>query len=120
VKTRIEYNRHFLLELFKNITGKKKTVDSLSRFIADPVLIKTFCLIEELFPLFELAADEITVEHNRLIVRARIIGQTQIFNTRIGIPFVLGCQVQGGKIINHWFLIDDLTLMQQIEQFKIQ
>lgn len=116
MKKKMDQNREYILELFSNISGKEKTGTSLSHYIFDPVLINTLCTLERYIPQFQLLPDEIMVENNRLIVQARAKGNLIESGEPIVIPFVMGCRIEGGKIINHWFLVDDLSLMEQIMQ----
>ncbi len=114
MKKKMEQNREYILEFFFSISGKEKTQRNLANFIIDPVLISTLCTVERYLPQFQLLPDEIMVENNRLIVQARAKGNLAATGEPVVIPFVMGCRIEGRKIINHWFLADDLTLMQQI------
>ncbi|KAA3639760.1 MAG: hypothetical protein DWQ02_03100 [Bacteroidetes bacterium] len=120
MKKKMEQNREYILDFFFNISGKEKTRRQLSAYIIDPVLINTLCTIEGYMPQFQLLPDEIMVENNRIIVQARAIGFLAETGKPIAIPFVLGCRIEGSKIINHWFLADELSLMQQITQLTGQ
>lgn len=113
-----DQNRHFLLNFFSAVSGHNKTKTELSRYIDDPILIKTLCLMEKHLPRFQLSVDEITAENNRVIVQARVKGILETTQKAIEILFVIGCRIENDKIVNHWFMADELSLMKQIDQLS--
>jgi predicted ester cyclase len=110
-------NRQFILRYYRAISGIQKDRELLQHFIADSHLIEHLLYFESLFPAFELIPDEITTEGERVIVQGRRKAcQTGYSATKktIEIPFAMGYQVKDDKIIGHWFITDQMELLEQL------
>ena len=114
-----EKNKVFFLDFIRNLNSHSKTESEISPFIDDPLLIRTMILLEETLPHFKILVDELTAEKNRLIVQARVKGHLPSNLENITISFVMGCQIQSNKIVHHWFMANELSLMQQIDQLSL-
>jgi predicted ester cyclase len=118
---RAEKNRRFILRFYKTLSGKVKSEKKLSKFTHDPQLISRLLFFEALFPTFQLIADEITCEENRVIVKARIKGKhtgtaeniPPTFRV-VEMPFVIGYRVEDDRIIDHWYITDQMELLEQL------
>jgi predicted ester cyclase len=117
-----EKNRQFILKFYQAVSGEAKTGATLHRFTSDPKLIEHVLFFESLFPKYELIADEITCEEDRVIVRARARGKHtgraegipptyRVVET----PFVIGYRVENEVIIDHWFIADQIELLEQLQ-----
>ena len=122
----VERNRQFILEYFNAISGVEKTKDLLTEFVDDILLIDQILFFERLVPQYELIVDEITAEENRVIVRARARGihageieGIPATGKTIEIPFAIGYHIKSYKIINHWFITDQMQLLDQLGMRKI-
>ncbi len=115
---RAENNKAFFLDFIRNLNSQSRTERDISQFIDDPLLIRTMILLEETLPDFQVLVDELTAEKNRLIVQARVKGRLPSNLKNITISFVMDCQIQHNKIIHHWFMANELSLMQQIDQLS--
>ncbi len=119
--TKSEKNRQFILEFYKAINGNKKTRTSLALFISDQKLTTHLLFLEQLFPKFRLIPEEITAEQDRVIVRAELTGKhtgelegippTQ---KNINTAFAIGYRIENNKIIDHWFITDQIELIKQL------
>ena len=114
-------NRRFILSYYLSISGMKKTEKLLSRYTSDPSLIEQVLFYEKLFPKYELIADEITCEKNRVIVRGRAMGKhtgeaegVPPTYRVVEMPFVIGYRVEDNKIIDHWLITDQMELLEQL------
>ena len=74
-----------------------------------------------MFPEYELFADEMIAEANQVTLRARMKGiHKGIFNgipptyREVEMPFAINYTIYKGKIIDHWLIADQVTLMQQL------
>lgn len=112
-------NKQFILEFFKDISGVEKTPALVGQFTTDSQLIECVALLDSAFPKHELFADEMMAEGNRVIVRARMMGRHDgefigILPTYrfINYPFAIGFEIENGKIVSHWFIADQMPLLE--------
>lgn len=68
-------NKEFIIEYFNALSGVDKTRQIISRYVDDEHLIEHILFFEGVFPRYELIADEITSEDNRLVVYGRFRGK---------------------------------------------
>lgn len=113
-----ESNKEFFLDFIRELNKERKREDKLGHYIDDPILLKTLVLLEENLPNFKIIIDELTSEKNRLIVQARVEGISFPNKDKVSIAFVMGCQIHGKKIVRHWFLADNISLMQKVNQLN--
>src|SRR5579859_689461 len=116
-----EENKQFVRRYLEAISGKPKTESVMRLFIAEDALIQHIQVGEEAFPLYYLDVDEIVAEGDLVSVRGKVRGTHQ--GPFMGIPasgkpvdfaIFITYKVQGGKIVDHWMLTDNMTLVQQI------
>jgi predicted ester cyclase len=114
-------NKQFILEYFNAISGVEKEIEILDKYIDDKELSEHIQFFDKIFPKYELIADEITAESNRVIVLARLKGQHE--GDFDGIPptyknvdfkFAIGYILNKKKIVDHWMIADQATLMAQL------
>lgn len=116
---RAEKNRQLILDFFQLISGAEKSKKLIGEFVKDPKLVETFTLLERHCPKCSLIVDELTVENNRIIIQARAKGKLAMTDKLIELPFVIGCRLAQEKIVNHWFMANELSLMKQIDELEI-
>ncbi|RYY10835.1 MAG: hypothetical protein EOO04_36255 [Chitinophagaceae bacterium] len=87
----------------------------------DEVLIEHIAFFDSAFPCYEIFADEMTAEGNRVVVRARFKGIHEgelngILPTgrKVDFPFVISYELENGKIVHHWLIADQMSLMEQL------
>ena len=117
----LDKNKDFVLEYFAAISGKDKTSDTLDKYMVDVVLRDHILFFETIFPKYELIADEITAESNRVVVLARFKGKHEgDFNgipatyKNVNFKFSIGYIMEKGLIVDHWMIADQATLMEQL------
>lgn len=122
---KIEQHRKFVLDFYKALNGKIKTNDVLAQFTSDPKLIEHLLSLEELLPKFKLIPEEITTEQNRVIVKAILSGipistnkDSEKYKKTIKTTFATGYTIKNKKIINHWFITDQMELFRQLQNRK--
>ena len=76
---------------------------------------------DTVFPKYEMFADEITAERNRVVVRIRVKGCHEgelngILPThrKVDFPSVISYEIENGKIVHHWLIADQMMLMEQL------
>lgn len=87
----------------------------------DPILIETITFFDGAFPKYEMTAEEMTSEGNRVVVRARMKGIHQgewegIMPTfrHVEFPVIVSYEIVDNKIVTHWLVADQMVLMEQL------
>lgn len=117
----IQKNKELVIEYFNAISGFRKTREVMEKYLADQHLIEHIEFFDSVFPAYEIFADEITAEGNRVVVRARVKGRHEgMLNgipptyKSVDFPFAIGYEIENNKIISHWLIADQMTLMEQL------
>lgn len=104
------------------LNAVKKERHHIEQFVADEVLVQHFLFFDNLFPGNDLLIDELTSEGNRVILRTRMRGRhermlNEIIHTHrlIEYPMVFGFEIERNKIIHHWLVTDQATLIEQLQ-----
>ena len=117
-----EENKRFIQRYLEAISGKPKPPSVLDLYMNDDELKEHIRVAEEAFPLYRLDAEEILAEGDLVSVRGRVRGVHR--GSFMGIPpteklvdfsIFITYLITGGKIVEHWMLTDNMTMMQQIE-----
>ena len=114
-------NKEFVLEYLNVMSGKDKTLEVCNHYITDQALIEHIIFFDSAFPKYEILAEEMTSEGNRVVVRARLIGKHEgqfgdIMPSyrNIDLPFVVTYTIENLKIVSHWLVADQMALMEQL------
>ena len=114
-------NKEFIIRYLNALSGKIKTREVMEQFMTDEDLLGHILFFDTAFPKYEMFADEITAEGNRVVVRARMKGCHEgEFNgilptfRKIEFPFVVSYDIENGKIVHHWLIADSMALMEQL------
>ncbi|MCB0110689.1 MAG: ester cyclase [Caldilineaceae bacterium] len=113
-------NKQFILDYFAAL-NQDKSPATVDKYVADEVLKHHIDLFETAFPGYQLTAKEMIAEGDTVFVRA---GCTGVHNgdmsgiaptgKSIDIEIALTYRIADGKIVDHWMLFDQLTVLQQI------
>lgn len=115
-------NKEFLINYFTDFASDvAKTRQFLEKYMTDEALISHIEFFDAAFPGYQVHVDEMTAEGSRVIVRARItgthmgaLGDIPPSGKKVDFPFVICYEIENNKIISHWMIADQLTLMEQI------
>lgn len=114
-------NKDFIIRYINALSGVVKTRQLQEIFISDEELINHIIFFDTVFPKYEMFADEITAEGNRVVVRARLKGRHEgelngIKPTyrNVEFPFVISYEIENEKIVHHWLIADQMVLMEQL------
>ena len=117
----LQKNKELVIEYFNAISGVKKTRELLEKYLSDKQLIEHIEFFDSVFPAYELYADEMLAEGNRVVVKARAKGRHEgelngIPPTykNVDFPFSIGYEIENSKIISHWLIADQMVLMEQL------
>lgn len=118
-------NKEFVIRYVTALSGVPKTRESIAQFTSDEALIEHILFFNTVFPLYELLIDEITAEGNRVILRGRLKGRHEgEFNgipptqREVMVPMVVGYEIEKEKIVSHWLMADQMTMMEQLGVMK--
>ena len=114
-------NKEFIIRYFNALSGVTKTSELVKKYTTDEHLIGHIAFFDAAFPKYELFADEMTAEGNRVVVRARFKGNHEgefngisPTNRTVEFPFVISYEIENGKIVHHWLIADQMALMEQL------
>ena len=118
-------NKEFVLNYFNAMSGIAKTRENMADWVADPALIEHKLFFESAFPKYEVFADEMTSEGNRIVVKARMTGRHEgILNDiqptfkAVNFPFIISYVIENNKIVSHWLVADQVILMEQLGVYE--
>ena len=115
-------NKAFIQRYLEALSGNAKTPELLNQFVDEQALKDHIAGAEEGSPKYELIADHIIADDDMVSVIGRFSGtHTGSF---MGIPATgksfsngpihITYKVAGEKIVDHWMLVDNAALMQQL------
>jgi predicted ester cyclase len=119
-------NKEFIIRYFNALSGVTKTSELVKKYTTDEELIGHIAFFDTAFPKYELFADEMTAEGNRVVVRARFKGCHEgEFNgilptlRTVEFPFMITYEIENGKIVHHWLFADSMALMEQLGAMSV-
>ncbi len=114
-------NKEFIIRYFNAISGVAKKRKLLEEYITDEELMNHIAFFDTVFPKYEMFADEITAEGNRVVVRIRVKGSHEgelngisPTHRKVDFPSVISYEIENGKIVHHWLIADQMMLMEQL------
>jgi hypothetical protein len=115
-------NKEFIIRYYNAISGVVKTKELLEEFIADENLVNLIAVMDGIFPAYELFADELIAEDNKVVVRARFKGihkgefkGVAPTNKNVEFHFVIDYEIENEKIIHHWTIADQQGILEQLK-----
>lgn len=113
-------NKAFVLDYFAAL-NQDKSPATVDKYMTDEVLKEHIVMFETAFPGYQLTAEEMIAEGDLIFVRTRFEGTHDgdlmgIAPTGkpVTIEIALTYRIENGKIVDHWMLADQLTMLQQI------
>lgn len=115
-------NRQLVKTYLEELSGKPKTGRVIEQYVRDPRLIEHIRYAESAFPSYELIAEQLISEGDTVALRGTFRGIHQ--GEFSGIPptgnhvstdVMLFYRVEDGRIVEHWMVIDMLSLMNQLK-----
>lgn len=111
----------FILEYYEALSGKPKTMELINKYVSDETFAGHIMAYEASFPCYELIAEDMICEGEKIAVRARVkaehkgelMGYPPTGKT-IDISFSVIYQLEDDKIAKGWLFIDQLELMKQL------
>jgi predicted ester cyclase len=117
----IENNKAHIHSYLDALSGKDKPKEKLAFFIADQALIQHSLAFEAAFPKYQIFADEMIGEGDKVSVLARFRGVHHgdlmgipPTGKQVEVPFAATYRVADGKIAEHWMSFDRMAMMEQL------
>ena len=110
-----EENKSFVRRYFEAL-GKDKSQQTLDQYIGkeDPVLVEHINGTEQAFPGYQLVETAMIAEGDLVAVRFQLQANHAPTGKPVDVPGMIWYQLHEGKIVNHWMLLDNDTLMKQL------
>jgi predicted ester cyclase len=114
-------NKDLVRRYLAEVSGKDKPAEMLDKYVADEELKQHIAVFEAAFPRYELIADDVFAEGDRVAVRGTVRGHHT--GELMGIPptgktvsltVLLIYRLADGKIVDHWMSVDRLELLEQL------
>jgi predicted ester cyclase len=118
-----ESNKAYVQRYFEAISGKDKPAEVQDQYIAesDEELKQHIIFFEASFPHYELIADDMIAEGDKVSVLVRFRGAHNgellgIAPTgkEVDVPFAITYRLADGMIAEHWMSFDRMALMEQL------
>jgi predicted ester cyclase len=122
VESTLQANKDFILRYFAAL-NQDKSAATVDTYIsdADQVLKDHIAMFEAAFPNYQLTAEEMIAEGDQVFVKTTFTGVHNgdlmgIAPTgkEVEILIALTYRIQDGKIVEHFMLADQLTMLQQL------
>lgn len=119
----IEENKKLIRDYFKAISGVDKTMEIMDKFISnkDFDLKNHIIAFEKAVPRYELIIDDLVAEGDKVAVRFRIKGKHlgEFFGqpgsgNDLDFPNMIIYQIKNRMVVDHWYMPDTYTMMQQM------
>ena len=114
-------NKQFIERYLAAMSGNPKPADVVQLYVDDKVLEEHIAIFEAAFPGYELIAEDLVAEGDKVAVRATARGRhLGEFNgipasgNEFSIPLMLIYRIANGRIVEHWMTADSLGLLQQL------
>jgi predicted ester cyclase len=113
----------FLRRYLDALSGKDKPAATIDTYIADSdeELKQHIVFFEASFPRYEVIADDMIAEGDKVAVHARFEGTHQgelmgipPTGKEVSVPFIITYRIAEGKIVQHWMSFDRMALMEQL------
>jgi len=123
----LQQNKEFIIRYFNALSsGVPRTRELLEQYTTDEELIGHILFFEMVFPGYEIVADELIAEGNRVMLRGKLKGCHEgEFNgilptyRNVEIALVVGYEIENEKIVSHWLISDQMALMEQLGAMNV-
>jgi len=116
-------SKAFIQRYAEALSGKAKPPALVNQYVADsdPALKQHIADIEAAFPRYELVADDLIVEGEKVVLRFALRATHQgafmgipATGRQVDVPGIIIYRLADNKIVEHWMQLDSAALMQQL------
>lgn len=115
-------NKAVITHYLRALSGRPKPSEIVRGYVDDERLAKHIADIEAAFPNYEILADDMLEEGDRVVVRGNFRGVhrgpfagVEPTGKSVSAGLIVIYRVQNGRIADHWMQFDLFTLLQQIQ-----
>jgi len=113
-------------DYLRTLSGQSKTQERISRYVDDPKLTQHILDVEAAFPRYELIAEDLLCDGNKVVLRGKFKGvhrgafaDVQPTGKTVTAGLMIIYAVQNGRIVDHWMQFDTFGLMEQLRASAI-
>ncbi len=116
-------SRAFIQRYAEALSGKAKPAALVNQYVADvdEALKQHIAESEVAFPHYELTADDLIIEGEKVVLRFTLRGTHQgdfmgipATGRQVNVPGIIIYRIADNKIVEHWMQIDSMAMMQQL------
>lgn len=116
-------SRAFIQQYLEAISGKEKPPALVKQYIADAdeALQQHIAGAEAAFPHYEMIAEDLLAEGDKVAVRFTMRAAHQgdfigipATGRQVNVPGIIIYRITDDKIVEHWIQFDTMTMMQQL------
>jgi predicted ester cyclase len=118
----MDENKTLITEYLRAVSGHTKKPELVAKYVADPKLAAHIAEVEAAFPNYELIADEMLGERDRVVVRGTFRGVHQgVFanvaptGKSVAAGLIIIYRIENHRIAEHWMQFDLFSLLQQLQ-----
>jgi predicted ester cyclase len=114
-------NKEFVRKYLEALSGKPKPPELVDQYVAEQPLKEHIAMNEAAFPGYELRVEQMIAEDDLVSVIGKASGTHRgpfmgmpATGRSWDVPIHITYRVKGGKIVEHWMVIDTAIFMQQL------
>jgi predicted ester cyclase len=115
-------SKQLIRRYLQAISGQAKTPGLVAGFVSDPTLQTHIKDVEAAFPAYEIVADDLIAEGDRVAMRGVFKGVQRgpfagiaATGRSVSVPFMIVYRVRDGRIAEHWMQLDASALIGQLQ-----
>ncbi len=116
-----EENKAIIGRYFEALRGKVKHPEEMAEFVAEDPLKEHIAFFDTVFPRYELVSERMVAEGDLVSVIGRVRGTHMgelmgipPTGKTVEFPIHITYRLADGKIVEHWMLTDNLSMLQQL------
>jgi predicted ester cyclase len=118
----VRENKAFVHQ-YLDALSKDKSTATVDQYVADSdeELKQHIAFFDVVFPNYQITADDVIAEGDKVVVRGTVHGTHKgdlmgipPTGKRVEFPLIIIYRVTDGKIVEHWMVADQLSMMQQL------
>jgi len=115
-------NKDLITEYLRALSGRAKNPELVGKYVTDPKLAAHIAEVEAAFPAYELIAEDVLSEGDKVVVRGTFRGVHQSLfagieptGKQVSAGLIIIYRIDNGRIAEHWMQFDLFTLLQQLQ-----
>jgi predicted ester cyclase len=116
-------HKQFITDYLQELSGRPKTPELVRQWVSDENLMEHIAQVEAAFPNYELFAQDMLAEDDKVVVRAEFRGVHRGPFAGIGptgksvtAGLIIIYRIESNRIAEHWMQFDRLALLEQLSQ----